>query len=133
MTAIFDRLAAEAPPVRGVMHAAAEFGAIPIASLTAADIDRTLRPKIDGTVFLERLTRGLDLDFLVLFSSAASVLGAADYCPLRCGQWFSRRHRRSRPWPGPAGDCGKLGCLGGQRGQRIANSAKVAWCRCSPP
>jgi NAD(P)-dependent dehydrogenase (short-subunit alcohol dehydrogenase family)/SAM-dependent methyltransferase/acyl carrier protein len=88
MTAIFDRLAAEAPPVRGVIHAAAEFGAIPIASLTAADIDRTLRPKIDGTVFLERLTQGFDLDFLVLFSSAASILGAANYAHYAAANGF---------------------------------------------
>jgi acyl transferase domain-containing protein/SAM-dependent methyltransferase/NAD(P)-dependent dehydrogenase (short-subunit alcohol dehydrogenase family) len=79
MTAIFGRLAAEAPPVRGLMHAAAEFGAVPIGALTEADIHRTLRPKIDGTVLLERLTRALNLDFLVFFSSAAAVLGAAGY------------------------------------------------------
>jgi acyl transferase domain-containing protein/SAM-dependent methyltransferase/NAD(P)-dependent dehydrogenase (short-subunit alcohol dehydrogenase family) len=79
MTAIFGRLAAEAPKVRGVMHAAAEFGAVPIGTLAVAEIHRTLRPKIDGTVLLEHLTRTLDLDFLVFFSSAAAVLGAAGY------------------------------------------------------
>ena len=84
MAAVFDRLAAEAPPVRGVMHAAADFSAGPIATLAAVNIDRALRPKIDGVLMLERLTRALDLDFLVLFSSAASVLGAADYA-VYCG------------------------------------------------
>jgi acyl carrier protein len=38
-----------------------------------------LRPKLDGTVLLERLTReaGLTLDFLALFSSTTALLGAA--------------------------------------------------------
>jgi acyl transferase domain-containing protein/SAM-dependent methyltransferase/NAD(P)-dependent dehydrogenase (short-subunit alcohol dehydrogenase family)/acyl carrier protein len=88
MIAIFDRLAAEAPPIRGVMHAAAEFGAVTIASLTGADIDRTLRPKINGTIFLERLTQASDLDFLVLFSSAASILGAANYAHYAAANGF---------------------------------------------
>nr|WP_294524330.1 type I polyketide synthase [uncultured Rhodopila sp.] len=79
MTAALSRLAAEAPPVRGVMHAAAEFGAFPIVSHRAADIAGTLRAKIDGTVVLERALRDCEIDFLVLFSSAAAVLGAANY------------------------------------------------------
>ena len=36
-----------------------------------------LRPKLDGTVLLERLTRGRELDFLVLFSSTTALLGAS--------------------------------------------------------
>jgi acyl carrier protein len=36
-----------------------------------------LRPKIEGTVLLERLTRSLELDFVVLFSSTTALLGAS--------------------------------------------------------
>lgn len=36
-----------------------------------------LHPKIAGTLLLERLTHGLDLDFTVLFSSTTALLGAS--------------------------------------------------------
>jgi acyl carrier protein len=36
-----------------------------------------LRPKLDGTVLLDELTRGASLDFLALFSSTTALLGAA--------------------------------------------------------
>jgi acyl transferase domain-containing protein/SAM-dependent methyltransferase/NAD(P)-dependent dehydrogenase (short-subunit alcohol dehydrogenase family) len=85
MTAAFACLAAE-PPLRGVMHAAAEFGSAPIG--VAADMHGTLAAKIDGTILLEHLTRGMDLDFLMLFSSAASVLGAANYAQYAAANAF---------------------------------------------
>ena len=36
-----------------------------------------LRPKVDGSLVLERLTRDTDLEFLVLFSSTTALLGAS--------------------------------------------------------
>jgi amino acid adenylation domain-containing protein len=76
MMALLARLGVEAPPLRGIMHAATDVTVAPIAELTQAQIRRTLLPKIQGTVVLQRVTRNLDLDFLVLFSSTASLLGA---------------------------------------------------------
>jgi NAD(P)-dependent dehydrogenase (short-subunit alcohol dehydrogenase family)/acyl carrier protein len=78
MQAAFARLA-DAPRLRGIMHAAAEFGAAPIGGADDLLMQGTLRPKIDGTLVLEELSRGYELDFFVLFSSAAAVLGAANY------------------------------------------------------
>jgi NAD(P)-dependent dehydrogenase (short-subunit alcohol dehydrogenase family)/acyl carrier protein len=77
LAAILRRLAAEAPPLRGIVHAAADLSAAPIADLTPAQVEATLRPKLDGTVLLDRLTRGQDLDFLALFSSTTALLGAS--------------------------------------------------------
>jgi SAM-dependent methyltransferase/NADP-dependent 3-hydroxy acid dehydrogenase YdfG/acyl carrier protein len=73
----FERLAAEAPPLRGVMHAAAALSVAPIGELDPTAIRAMLRPKIAGTVLLERLTRSLELDFFVLFSSTTALLGAS--------------------------------------------------------
>jgi acyl carrier protein len=73
----FDRLAAEAPPLRGVVHAAAALSVAPIGELDPTAVRSMLRPKIAGTVLLERLTRSLELDFFVLFSSTTALLGAS--------------------------------------------------------
>jgi NAD(P)-dependent dehydrogenase (short-subunit alcohol dehydrogenase family) len=46
MREVLARLAAEAPPVRGVVHAAAAFSAAPVGELDDASIASMLRPKI---------------------------------------------------------------------------------------
>ncbi len=67
----------EMPPLGGVVHAA---GLVDDALLIGQDQDRMTRvlvPKVAGAWNLHRLTRGLDLDFMVFFSSMASLLGNA--------------------------------------------------------
>jgi microcystin synthetase protein McyG len=73
------RLGEQAPPLRGIVHAATDASVAPIVALGREQVRAMLRPKIEGTVLLERLTRSLELDFMVLFSSTAAVLGAAGF------------------------------------------------------
>jgi acyl transferase domain-containing protein/acyl carrier protein len=77
MSRALGQLRANAPAIRGVMHAATAFSAVPLTRLSALQIDEMLRSKIAGTVLLERLTRQQGLDFLVLFSSTTALLGAS--------------------------------------------------------
>jgi acyl transferase domain-containing protein/NADP-dependent 3-hydroxy acid dehydrogenase YdfG len=62
------------PAVRGVFHTAGvvEFGLA--AELDAATLDAVLRPKVRGSLVLDRLFQGVDLDCFVLFSSLACLL-----------------------------------------------------------
>ena len=48
-----------------------------MAELTQDAVASMLRPKLMGTDILERLTRSSARDFVVLFSSSTSLLGAA--------------------------------------------------------
>ncbi len=77
LASLLDGLRTEAPPLRGIVHAAADLSAAPLVDLTPAQVSAMLRPKIEGTVLLERLTRAADLDFLALFSSTTALLGAS--------------------------------------------------------
>jgi acyl carrier protein len=77
VAAALSQLAATAPPLRGVMHAAAALSAAPLAALDPAQVQAMFAPKLTGTLVLERLTRSLDLDFMVLFSSTTALLGAS--------------------------------------------------------
>ena len=64
------------PPLRGVIHAA---GVLADALITKQDwgrFERVLAPKIQGAWNLHTLTETLPLDFFVLFSSTASLLGS---------------------------------------------------------
>lgn len=76
MTQALARLREQAPPLRGVMHAAAALSAAPLSELDAGRVGEMLRPKLDGSLLLERLTRDAGVDFLVLFSSSTALLGA---------------------------------------------------------
>lgn len=77
MQRVLAKLRADAPPLRGVMHAAAAISAAPLTQLSQSQITEMLRPKLAGTLILERLTREHGLDFLVLFSSTTALLGAS--------------------------------------------------------
>ncbi|AKT40700.1 type I polyketide synthase [Chondromyces crocatus] len=73
---LLDDLQRTMPPLRGVLHAA---GVIDDGLLAAQDLTRfhrVMQPKIAGSWNLHELTRSAPLDFFVLYSSAAALLGA---------------------------------------------------------
>jgi acyl transferase domain-containing protein/acyl carrier protein len=88
MTQLLGDLDAQGPPLRGIMHAAADLSVAPIGELTSEQVSRMLRPKLDGTLLLERLTRDRELDFLVLFSSSTALLGAGGYAHYAAANLF---------------------------------------------
>src|SRR5262245_3249810 len=64
------------PPLRGIIHAA---GILDDGIMLEQDRERfgkVLVPKVDGAWYLHKQTQALPLDFFILFSSAASLLGA---------------------------------------------------------
>jgi len=63
------------PPLGGILHAAGVLDDGVIAQQTAERFERVLRPKVKGAWNLHLLTRHMSLDFFVLFSSVASVVG----------------------------------------------------------
>jgi acyl transferase domain-containing protein len=65
------------PPLRGVLHAAGVTTRTDLLHTDAASLAAVLRPKVAGAWLLHAATRGLPLEFFVMFSSAASVWGSA--------------------------------------------------------
>jgi acyl transferase domain-containing protein/acyl carrier protein len=69
--------------LHGVIHMAGVPGGGIIQLKTREMAERILSPKVKGTLVLDKIFAGRKLDFLVLYSSIASVLGEvgqADYC-----------------------------------------------------
>lgn len=64
-------------PVRGVFHAAGVLDDGILLTQTVERFRRVLEPKTTGAWLLHELTKDLELDFFVLFSSAASIVGTA--------------------------------------------------------
>ncbi|MYM92140.1 KR domain-containing protein, partial [Rugamonas sp. FT82W] len=67
--------AASNPPLAGVVHAAGLLEDGMIADLDAGRLARVLAPKVAGGWNLHRSTEKLDLDFFLLFSSVAAIIG----------------------------------------------------------
>jgi NADPH:quinone reductase-like Zn-dependent oxidoreductase len=63
------------PPLRGVIHAAGVLADGVLADMTLEQLDRAMLPKTRGAWNLHQATRQQPLDFFVLFSSVASILG----------------------------------------------------------
>jgi myxalamid-type polyketide synthase MxaE and MxaD len=61
--------------LHGIFHAATVVNPTKLFDLTEETVDGMLRPKVSGTWMLHELTKDLDLDFFLVFSSAASLLG----------------------------------------------------------
>ncbi|WP_309059781.1 SDR family NAD(P)-dependent oxidoreductase [Streptomyces sp.] len=82
MARVVDEARSRFGPLNGVIHSAGvtEDGLLITKPLDS--VRRVLAPKLAGTRALDLATRGEDLDYFVLFSSASAVLGsvgAADY------------------------------------------------------
>ncbi len=73
---VFAEMESTMPPLKGVIHSA---GVLEDGALIRQDWERFARvmaPKVDGAWILHRLTSGKALDFFVLFSSTAALLGS---------------------------------------------------------
>jgi acyl transferase domain-containing protein/acyl-CoA synthetase (AMP-forming)/AMP-acid ligase II/thioesterase domain-containing protein/acyl carrier protein len=78
LRALLERYEAEAwPPIRGVVHAAGVLQDRTLEQLDATAMAAVFRGKVLGASLLDRLLGDRPLDFFVLFSSTASLLGSA--------------------------------------------------------
>jgi acyl transferase domain-containing protein/NADPH:quinone reductase-like Zn-dependent oxidoreductase/NAD(P)-dependent dehydrogenase (short-subunit alcohol dehydrogenase family)/SAM-dependent methyltransferase len=74
---IFDEAQRTMPPLRGVIHAAGTLADGVLLQQDWARFREVMASKIAGAWHLHNLTKELPLDFFVLFSSIAAILGAA--------------------------------------------------------
>jgi acyl transferase domain-containing protein/acyl carrier protein len=75
LAAALDDLRKEMPPIRGIVHAAGVLDDGVIAQQTWVRCAQVLAPKVRGAWNLHQLTQQDSLDFFVLFSAAAGLLG----------------------------------------------------------
>lgn len=62
-------------PVRGMVHSAAVLQDAELADMTVSAYEAAVRPKVDGTRFMLQHFDTPDLDYILLLSSAAGILG----------------------------------------------------------
>jgi acyl transferase domain-containing protein/NADPH-dependent curcumin reductase CurA/acyl carrier protein len=75
-------------PLRGIVHAAGVLDDGMLSAQSAERFAHVMSPKVLGASNLDTLTRGSDLDFFVLFSSAAGTFGSAGQGPYAAANAF---------------------------------------------
>ncbi|MEJ1158271.1 SDR family NAD(P)-dependent oxidoreductase [Prosthecomicrobium sp. N25] len=103
--AFLGRLQASGPKLKGIFHTAMVLDDALVANLTPERIRTVLHPKVASAALLDRLTRGMDLDCFVLFSSATTLVGnpgQANYVAANAYLEALARKRRSEGLAGLA-------------------------------
>ncbi|WP_438485489.1 type I polyketide synthase [Streptomyces sp. S186] len=99
---LLDRIAADGPPLRAVLHAANAVELTPVDGTGMKDLTLALGAKVAGAVWLDELTADLELDAFVLFSSIAATWGSGEHAAYAAGNAFLDAlavHRRGRGLP----------------------------------
>lgn len=77
MQAVVAMARARFGAVHGVVHAAGALGTGTVFEKTAQSIEAVLRPKLEGTLVLDRVLAGSGLDFFMMCSSISTSFGSA--------------------------------------------------------
>jgi acyl transferase domain-containing protein/acyl carrier protein len=95
---VFQTLAREMPPLRGVIHAAVTLDDGIVLRQTPERFQTVMAAKIPGTWNLHQLTQDLTLDFFVLFSTAGALLGSPGQINYAAASTFldTLAHQRQR-------------------------------------
>jgi acyl transferase domain-containing protein/acyl carrier protein len=120
---LMSRIAANLPPLRGVIHAAGVVDDGVLLQQSWPRFQTVMRPKVSGTWLLHTHTRNLPLDYFVLFSTGSALLGSAaqgNYAAANAFLDGVARHRRSLGLPattinwGAWSEVGMAAALGGR-------------------
>ncbi len=75
-SALFARIKRELPPLKGLIHASGLLDDGLMAEQSWSRFESVLAPKQSGALLLHEMTAEMPLDFFILYSSAASILGS---------------------------------------------------------
>ncbi|MDY7007684.1 MAG: type I polyketide synthase [Cyanobacteriota bacterium] len=72
---IFQQMRESLPSIKGVIHTAGVLDDVLLRNMDWQQFTKVMAPKVQGTWYLHRQTKDLELDFFVCFSSMTSMLG----------------------------------------------------------
>jgi acyl transferase domain-containing protein len=113
--ALLARLRTAGPPIRGIVHGAGVLEDAAFSRQDASGFSRVFAPKVDGARLLDSHTRADALDFFVMFSSLASVVGSpgqANYASANAFLDALAIERHGRGLPGLSLDWGAWSQVG---------------------
>ncbi|RDW86024.1 hypothetical protein BP5796_04349 [Coleophoma crateriformis] len=96
---VYNSICATLPPIIGAINGAMVLNDIGIRNMTFKQLNTVVRPKVYGSIHLDRIFRDLDLDFFILLSSINCVignLGQANYAAANTFMCALAANRRKR-------------------------------------
>ena len=109
---LFNDIQNSLPPLKGIIHAAGVLDDCSMMEQSWERFENVIKPKIWGTLNLHKFTQNDQLDFFVMFSSTASLLGNAGQSNYAFANAFLdgfAQHRRSMGWSGTSINWGPWG------------------------
>ena len=128
---LLEQIRESGQPLRGIIHAAGLLDDGLIRRLSWDRLRHVFAPKVNGSWNLHEQTRDLDLDFFVLFSSAASLFGSpgqGNYAAANAFLDALAHHRRRLALPalsinwGPWAEAGMAAAMDEPNRRRLAGS-----------
>jgi hybrid polyketide synthase/nonribosomal peptide synthetase ACE1 len=101
------------PRIAGVTNAAMVLDDNLLANMPYESFAKTLKPKVDGTIFLDELFPENTLDFFIVYSSLAYIAGNHGQCPYAAANGFMTALAANRRERGLAGSAMSFGAISG--------------------
>ena len=96
LQALIETIQSKHGVLRGIIHAAGVIKDNFILKKNREEFASVLLPKVRGTIYLDELTKEMDLDFFVLFSSVAGAIGNLGQADYSTGNAFMDAFARER-------------------------------------
>jgi acyl transferase domain-containing protein/NAD(P)-dependent dehydrogenase (short-subunit alcohol dehydrogenase family) len=128
LSALLNRISISMPPLRGVIHAAGVLDDGVIEEQTWSRFAVVMAPKVRGAWNLHRLTVSSNLDFFVLFSAAATLIGSpgqGNYAAANAFMDGLAHHRKAKGLPALSIDWGAW--AGAGMAARLAKKDAQRW------
>jgi NADPH:quinone reductase-like Zn-dependent oxidoreductase len=129
VSGVLAQIEASMPPLRGIIHAAGVIDDGMLHQQSWARFEQVMAPKVRGAWNLHRLTQDIPLDFFVLYSAGAVLLGSlgqGNYVAANTFLDMLAHHRRALGLPalsinwGPWAEVGMAAALSDRDQQRFA-------------
>lgn len=96
LQAVMDTVTATLGNIHGVLHLAGTAGVHLFTEKEEQEFDEVLKPKILGTMVIDKVFQNRNLDFILLFSSLSSLIGDFGQCDYSMGNRFLDSYARNR-------------------------------------
>ncbi|MEM9271363.1 MAG: SDR family NAD(P)-dependent oxidoreductase [Cyanobacteria bacterium P01_F01_bin.143] len=127
LTEVFSKIKHSLPPLRGVIHSVGVLDDGVIQHLSWERFEQVMAPKVQGAWNLHQLSREIPLDFFVLFSSVASLLGSpgqSNHCAANAFLDSLAYYRREQGFPGLSINWGVVGEIGAAAQRKAGDRIK---------
>lgn len=113
VTSAFKTISATMPPIAGVAQGAMVLRDTMFADMTVEHMEKVLKPKVQGSIYLDDIFRDVPLDWFVFFSSIACITGNPGQSMYAAANMFMNSLAAQRRKRGAAASSVEIGAIMG--------------------